>query len=115
MQQRIEVAAPIAEYYEMELDGVPYKLRPTLGFLRSQEELRSRLPNMPNIPYAEIEEIVRPAMLHYHTDEEIDRFLNTATIVQVVRLMSGNIPDEAMPQDFMTPPETGEKPQENSG
>ena len=108
-EQRIEVTAPMAEYYEMELDGVAYKLRPTLAFLRRQDEFRESLEQMTAMDHAKIEGLLRPAMRHYHTDEEIDTFLDTATVPQAVRLMTGRLPDENVPEDFPMPPTTGEK------
>ena len=97
----------MAEYYEMELDGVIYRLRPTLAFLRRQGELRESLENMVVLDHAKIDQVLRPAMRHHHTDEEIDTFMDAATVAQAVRLMTGNVPDE-IAEDFMSPPTTGE-------
>ena len=121
MQMRVEVNSPMAEYYEIDLDGVAYRLRPTLSFIRRQDELREHLAELDDnqpLDIGRLEEILRPAMKHHHSDEEIDTFFDSVTMPQAMAFMTGlkKMEDEEE-KDFTNPPTEGESqnPPEISG
>ena len=107
-----KIETPLASYREMELEGVTYRFRPSmmvmyiLGKMYKDSFASQDMENSDYImPVDELMDACRTGMAFHHSAEEIETFLQTATMDQMMALMMGSSPTTSA--DFLMPAPTG--------